>query len=473
MQAMNALLAAVARLTPRDLSILVAVSGGPDSLCLLDALTRQAAKRGWRLGVACLDHGLRPESRAEAARVRLEAENRGLPFFATRIDVRAGARRNRRSIETTAREARYAWLARVALKNGFTAVATGHTADDQAETVLLRLLRGSGTAGLAAMRPDGLIAGARPPMRLLRPLLTTTRAQVEAYCRARGLQPIHDASNNDLAFTRNRIRLDLLPQLETFNPSVRQTLARLAEVAAGEAEMLRAYSDLLWASLDPEPLANGWSFDRKTWGALQRPAQRALLRRAAVAALPAEAEIGFEALEAALELVGRGGAGSIAELGGGVSLKLTRVSLDVVNTDAPTTAPARRLPRVSLRRSKVSVDGIRANPDRDVAFIDLGVVAARLSLDPQRPSVRAIARALTVRWPQPGDSFQPLGLNGRTQRLSDFFINTGVPRAQRAATPLVCCGAELLWVSGHRLAHWARVTEKTTAIGDLRLLIAD
>lgn len=458
---MRDMLAAVAWLAPKGLSILVAVSGGPDSLCLLDALTRQAARRGWRLGVACLDHGLRPESRVEAARVRAEAEARSLPFYTTRMDVRGRARRRKHSLEATAREARYAWLAAMARRHGFQAVATGHTADDQAETVLLRLLRGAGVTGLAAMRPDGVLPGSRPPVRLLRPLLTTTRAEVEAYNRARELQASADASNGDPAYTRNRIRLELLPALETYNPNIRRTLVRLAEVTAGEAEALAAYGAVLWDQLAPRRDADGWVFARPAWKALPRAAQRLVLRRAALSLVDEEAEIGFDALDAALDLAERGTVGRVAELGGGVSARITRDALTVATSSAP--EPSARLPRLRLRRVNASLEQVRANPDPLRAFVDLDVVAKRLGV------ARAGVRDLRLRWPAPGDRFQPLGLRGRTQRLSDFLSNARVPRDARATTPIVLCGDAILWVVGQRLAHWARVTEHTTNLGELRL----
>ncbi len=458
---MRDVLAAVARLAPKGVSILVAVSGGPDSLCLLDALARQTVRRGWRLGVACLDHGLRPESRAEVARVRVEAESRGLSFYTTRVDVRGRARRRKRSLEATARAARYDWLAATARRHGFEAVATGHTADDQAETVLLRLLRGAGVTGLAAMRPVGAVPGSRPPVRLLRPLLTTTRAEVEAYNRARGLQASTDASNSDPAYTRNRIRLELLPALETYNPNIRRTLVRLAEVTAGEAEALSAYGALLWDQLSPRRTAEGWVFDRQAWKALPHPAQRLVLRRAATSLVEEEIEIGFDALDAALDVVARGTAGRVAELGGGVVARVTRDALTVATSRAP--EPSVRLPHLRLRRVDASLEQVRANPDRFRAFVDVDVLAKRLGV------ARIAVRDLRLRWPTPGDRFQPLGLGGRTQRLSDFFTNAHVPREARATTPVVVCGDAILWVVGHRLAHWARVTEDTTELGELRL----
>lgn len=456
---MRDLLSAVARLTPKGLSILVAVSGGPDSLCLLDVLARQATRRNWRLGVACLDHGLRPESRAEAERVRAEAEARGLRFFSVRQDVKARARRRKLSIEAAAREARYSWLTKTARQHGFDAIATGHTADDQAETVLLRLLRGAGSTGLAAMRADGIVPGSRPPLRLLRPLLTTTRAEVEAYVATRKLDPSQDASNADPAYTRNRVRRELLPALEAYNPKIRRALVRLAEVSAGEAAALNEYTERLWADLAPRAISHGLLFDREAWSGLSRPAQRLVLRRAALILLADETELGFEALDAALDRAAARASGQSLELGGGLTLtvepkalRLSRAALIAATVTG----------RLSLRRVPVDLATVRVNPDPRTAYVDLDVLAERLG-HPAR------ANDLEVRAPRRGDRFKPLGLNGRSQLLSDFLSNARVPRAQRVSVPLVLCAGEIVWVVGHRPAHWARVTDKTVAMGYLLL----
>ncbi len=460
---MRDLLAAIARLTPQGLSILVAVSGGPDSLCLLDALARQARRRAWRLGVACLDHGLRPESRAEVEQVRMESGRRGLPFFTARVNARARARRRKISLEAAAREARYAWLTKIAREHGFAVVATGHTADDQAETVLMRLLRGAGSTGLAAMRTDGVVPGSHPPLRLLRPLLTTTRAEVEAYVAARGLKPSQDSSNADPAYTRNRVRRELLPALEAYNPNIRRALVRLAEVSAGDADALNEYADRLWEALGPQATPQGLAFERGAWQGLSRPAQRLVLRRAALALLEDDAEVGFDALEAAGRAAAVRTSGQALDLGGGLTLRVEPKTLRLTRAAPATT---RAFGRLSLRHVATDLATVRANPDPGAAYVDLDVLAARLGH-------RVRVSDLELRAPRRGDRFQPLGLNGRSQLLSDFLVNAHVPRAERSSVPIVLCAGEIVWVVGHRPAHWARVTEKTSVIGRLLLPIKD
>jgi len=202
--------------------IVVACSGGPDSTALLDALARLARPRGWHLHVAHVDHGLRAGSAMEAAVVGRLAEQRGLAFQALRVTVAPGG-----SLQDRARQARHRTLAEFATRAGASAIAMGHTADDQAETVLMRLLTGA--------TPRGLIAMAERSGALARPLLTVWRDQTVAYCAALGITAIDDPSNTDPRFLRTRVRHQLLPALEDVFPGARR---RLVAIASRQRELL-------------------------------------------------------------------------------------------------------------------------------------------------------------------------------------------------------------------------------------------
>ncbi|MEN6478284.1 MAG: tRNA lysidine(34) synthetase TilS, partial [Anaerolineales bacterium] len=198
-------------------ALVVAVSGGADSLCLLHALHALAPELGYRLQVAHLDHGLRAAAAEDAAWVAALCARWGLPCTVGQAQVRALAEAEGRSLEEAARLARYRFLARVALRVGARAVAVGHTADDQAETLLLHLVRGAGLTGLVGMAPAAPwplpedVASAA--LTLLRPLLAVSRQDTVSYCAALGLTPRKDETNADPAYTRNRLRLELLPVL--------------------------------------------------------------------------------------------------------------------------------------------------------------------------------------------------------------------------------------------------------------------
>jgi tRNA(Ile)-lysidine synthase len=230
--------------------IAVAVSGGADSLALLHALRTLAVRRGWRLAVATVDHGLRPDAAADAALVADHAASLGLEVQLLRIAAGELKAHRGEGPEGAARTARYRALAEAAAKARCRFVATGHTLDDQAETVLLQLLRGAGPDGLAAMAPrDGW---------LLRPLLAVRREETRDCCRALGLAWREDASNADQRLLRNAVRLRALPLLEELRPGAALTLARTAELARAEREWLDPLvSSTLDAVLDARAPAGG------------------------------------------------------------------------------------------------------------------------------------------------------------------------------------------------------------------------
>ena len=218
----------------QDLLLLVGVSGGPDSLCLLDVLRRL----DYRLVVAHLDHGLRPESADEALAVQRLAESLGAACVVERQDVSAFAEMHGISLEEAARSVRYRFLFEQARLYEAQAVAVGHTADDQVETVLMHLLRGAGLSGLRGMAYRSLPNTWSQDIPLVRPLLGTWREEVLAYCHANALQPHLDSSNLDIRFYRNRLRHDLIPYLKNYNPRVHEVLWRTARVLSDDYAVL-------------------------------------------------------------------------------------------------------------------------------------------------------------------------------------------------------------------------------------------
>ena len=216
--------------TPRPgETVVVALSGGADSVALLDALHETGRRQGFRVVAAHLYHGLRPAAAMDAAFCGNLCARFGIPIHVGLADVRGRAGRDGAGLEAAAREERYAFLQRVAESEAAGAIAVAHTRDDQAETFLLRLLRGAGSAGLGSMRARG--------GRLIRPLLEVGRREVLEHLRARGLEWREDETNADMRFARNRVRHELLPYLERhFNPGVRETLARTAALLSDEHE---------------------------------------------------------------------------------------------------------------------------------------------------------------------------------------------------------------------------------------------
>jgi tRNA(Ile)-lysidine synthase len=230
---------------PRSEAVVVGLSGGADSVALLDALASLRRRRGFRVVAAHLDHALRSGSPEDAAFCAELCRALDVPLRVGRADVRGRAAREHGGLEQAARRERYAFLRQVREEEGAFAIAVAHTRDDQAETLLLRLLRGAGATGLAAMRPR--------TRDLLRPLLAVSRGEVLAHLRERGLAWREDPSNTDLAHRRNRVRHELIPYLEErFNPAIRASLARTASVLADEAAHVRGEAERLLGAISRE-----------------------------------------------------------------------------------------------------------------------------------------------------------------------------------------------------------------------------
>jgi tRNA(Ile)-lysidine synthase len=313
--------------------VLVGFSGGQDSTCLLHALVHQ--RRKLDVVAAHIDHGLRAESASDAERVADLARAIGAHVEVQRVDLQTYRPRVPGwSIQQAARAARYQALAMIAQQRAAAAVLVAHTADDQAETLLMNLLRGAGLPGLAAMRLDETIAANRlgPPLndrsanvqslelRLARPLLSVSRAITAAYCADSGLAIVEDPSNASRAYTRNRVRLDLLPMLERFNPAIRAVLARTADLIAEDDAVLDDLVAALEGTLAQTRTGERIEYDLLAWRAEPRAVQRRLLRRGLESLLGDLVDVRASPIEDALDIVRSGSPSVTYHLPHGVEL---------------------------------------------------------------------------------------------------------------------------------------------------------
>jgi tRNA(Ile)-lysidine synthase len=363
-------------------------------------------------------------------------------------------------LEAAARILRYDFLLRAAQQTNASCVAVAHTADDQAETVLLRVLRGAGLRGMRGILPKRELGAG---VSLVRPLLCMTRAEILAYCAEHGLTPRLDSSNADTRFARNRVRHELLPMLATYNPSVRAVLARTATVAAGDYEIWSEAMAQLWAETAAAPThpAGQIAFERARWLALGRAQQRALLRLAAERLAGEQDEIDFSPLEAAVTFSRTAQPGRWCELAAGLRLKVEPAQLVVCR--APSEPEADAAPRLvagalapgwRLTVADADPNGpLEPAESRWTVFVDSDRLTGPLELRARRR----------------GDRFQPLGLGGHTAKLSDFFVNQKIPVQQRDGWPLVTCGNAIVWVTGLRLDDRFRVTERSRRVTRLAL----
>jgi tRNA(Ile)-lysidine synthase len=458
-----------ALLPPRS-SLLVALSGGPDSLVLLHLLAiGGAAPPGHPLHAAHLDHALRPGSGVEAARVAAQCDAWDVPCTVERAGVAALAAAERLSLEEAGRRARYAFFRRLASELGATAIATGHNAGDQAETILHHLVRGTGLAGLRGMTPVTRLSPAaegQPALHVLRPLLDVPRQAILDYAAAHDLDPILDPSNEDVTFTRNRIRHELLPLLEQLNPNVREQLLQNAAVIAAEDAYLAEQTAAAWKRIAQEEGPSWLRADLHGWRRLPLALQRRTLRHALQRLRGSLADAGFRTVEQAREVAAGGDTGAQAVLPGGLTLTAGYESWLLA---LPTAAPPSDLPQLT------GDDPLPLPVPGAVTLANGWQIAAEI-LDAPPADLPATGRwtvyldaaaagdgSLWLRPRRPGERFQPLGMEGRHARVKDVMINARLAAHLRPRWPLVANDDHLLWLAGYHLDHRARVTPATTA----------
>jgi tRNA(Ile)-lysidine synthase len=449
-------------------SWVVAVSGGSDSVALLRALHALAPGLGLTLSVAHLDHGMRGEAaRSDAVFVEGLAAELGLP-----CDLGSWRPKRAAHFEADGRQERYAWLSRIATARGASAVAVGHTRDDQAETILHRILRGTGLRGLGGM-PSLRPLGTAPGVVLVRPLISVTRAELLRYLGAMGQSFREDVSNADPSRTRARIRHDLLPRLAgEYNPRVAEALVRLGTLAASSYRTLE--TRLLEIEQAVVVCSSNDRIEIRRDGLLSLPC---LLRNELLRRVWRQAGWPERGMSAArwqrLAVLVRHLTIKEIEIGAGVT-----VATGVQAGDATTILL--RCKAGSGRTAVADASGTdgASDPGEQVSLGLPGSVVWRertieTVLDPYEPrdetvDLDRIVPPLYVRGPVPGDRFDPLGVGGHRQPLNDFFRNRKVPPADRARTPLLCDAGGIIWVVGHRIAERVKVRAETVRTLGLR-----
>jgi len=465
----------------RDTRVLAAVSGGSDSVALAHILRDLDAAGELRLtGLVHFNHQLRPSAADDERFTSAVAESLGRSILVDREDVAARARRERRSIEDAARAARYEFFARARATTDADLVALGHTRDDQAETFLLRLVRGAGPRGLAGMHPrNGPI---------VRPLLGCRRQDLRDWLGVRSLPFVEDESNSDVSIPRNRVRAELLPLLERqFNPGIVDVLADEAEIAREAWQWMdRAAADLA-ARIVRSSSAPGGELVREIdiagLGAAPLALRRAVLWRA-MSEVAGQRPVAFGHVEGAIRL----SSDSDARGGDGIDLpgqRLNRIGPRLVLTGRPPGTIGRPAPQAeeaaNLFRYPLSIPGEVALPEAGwlVSAEALGVggdlVEAGATMCSGQEKTVALVRgdlchgSLAVRNRRPGDRFRPVGLSGR-KKLQDFFVDLKVSRGQRDNVPLVVDERDrIVWVAGYGIDEVFRVTDAAQPVLILKL----
>ncbi len=428
--------------------VLVACSGGPDSLALLSILLEIREKRELTVFAAHLNHGIRGESAREDAQFVEEfCTVRNVPFFLGEEDVPAYAEKEGLSLETAARKRRYSFLRRTARQIGpGTVIATAHQADDQAETVLMRVIRGTGIEGLAAMRPK---AGD-----VIRPLLGASRSEIEAYCAEKGLFPRRDDTNEVPDATRNKLRLQVLPLLrQEINPSVTEALCRLATIAAETGDFLRGKAGAAWGDTI-HFASDAWEIDRRLF--VKRPAAvRQTMLRMLAERLHIQTICGEVHYDALHSFILEGRTGASLTLPDGVTAESGYEKVRLLRE--------KPVPALEWPATEIVVPG-----ETRIDELGLSIIATLPNSCPAELGPTAVAvdaAALTGKWlvrpRRPGDIIE---VESGTQKVKKLLIDRKVPRQERSAIPVFTADDRIFWVGGIRQAAFGRVTENTERV---------
>lgn len=448
----------------KDRPVIVGVSGGPDSLCLMETLRRA----GYHLIIGYFDHKLRPESALDARMVEKAAVRLGLLCILGGMDVRAYAEEKKLSIEEAARTLRYRFLFELARKYKAQAVAVGHTADDQVETVLMHFLRGSGISGLKGMSYRSVIKSFDPDIPVVRPLLDMWREETVLFCAVNGLRPSYDSSNESLNFQRNRIRHLLIPSLETYNPKFRETVLRMSHSLKGDYAFVMETLEHAWGNVVVSANDEIITFDVLRLSSMPIGLQRNLIRHAMQTLLPG-VDIGYQTLKRASDFINASSA-TVPRLDLKAGLRMFREA-GLIHICAPyAELPFDRWPQMvddksvplrlggqaslaggwkviceSWRLPTLAREQAEENEDQFQVWLDADELPEEFLLRARRQ----------------GDHFSPLGMGGHSQKLSDFFVNEKLPHRARDRWPLLCADDEIIWVPGFRPAHRYRLKETT------------
>ena len=446
--------------------VLVAVSGGPDSVALLHILETLAPFYNLQLTVAHLNHGLRPRSSDGEARFVLRLARRlGIKCLTQKIDIGPGPG----SLEERARNKRYDFLNRTADAHGCNKIALGHQANDNAEAVLLHLLRGSGIRGLAGIPP------VRGP-RIVRPLIHLQRAEVLAYLNQRSIDYVQDESNQDLSFARNRIRHELIPMLELqYNPNIVATLHRTADLCHEEEswlqKMLKPMVGRAIAQKNDAILVLDIDDLQKAPLALQRRIIRDALR----AWSGHLRRITAAHIDAVANLLRPRGMGKRLSLPCGIAVQRTTSHLCFETGVTRGTAPKKQQPEFchvvgspddlpavfNVPHGKVQLTWDRRMPNDPNPWSNGCADAAWFDLD-------RLSFPLTVRSVLPGDRLTPFGMSG-SQKLKKLLIDRKIPRAERDQIPIILSAHSIIWVAGIRRSAAAPVTTDTNRTLTIRM----
>ncbi len=456
----------------KDETIVVALSGGPDSVALLHILKdiNELQQLNWKLHVAHFNHGLRGKQADEDEDfARQLAGKHGLPFHVEKQDVKA-LKEGKASLEAVSRDARHAFLGAVGMRLGAQKIALGHNLDDQAETILHRIIRGTGLRGLKGMAPIRVISK-KHDLFLVRPLLEIERYEIEAFLRERGIGYKTDLTNMDVSITRNRLRHRLIPLIESeFNPRVKTAFVKLGQTAGSFYLLLReiageVYENTKMLSGEGEVCLSVDEFSK-----LPPAIQTLIIDKAVKSVLGVMPHLNFEHYLEIIGLCSEHGYSKAVRLPKGLEARRESYVLKIYK---PQAAP----PPLNFSRRKLKIPGStvirKLSIEIDAEVLDGKVTGLRdyvrtKDFSEEMIDFEKIAGPLEVRLRKKGDTFNPLGARGSC-KLKKFFIDSKVPRTIRDRVPIVWDGSKIVWVVGYRIGDDVKITDETKHVLKLRI----
>ncbi|MFC4600592.1 tRNA lysidine(34) synthetase TilS [Cohnella hongkongensis] len=434
-------------------AVIAAVSGGPDSMALLHLLKEMAKTEPMRLVAAHANHQFRgEESDAEAELVRRTAAEWGIPLETASLGMPQYIEETGENAQSAAREKRYAFLREAARKHGSPYVLTAHHADDQAETVLMRVIRGTGVGGLAGIpnrrREDRL--------ELIRPLLRITKCELLDYCKRNGVPYAVDSSNADRHYFRNAVRLDLIPVLERYNPRLKESLARLADMAAADDDYMEEQAARVFREA-VTPSGDGFRLERRRFRGLHVALQRRLIKLILNCSANPRQMLDFRQVEEMLEALSQESPASVRlDIGDGWTL-IREYDETYIGPGQLETAHFAYSADEGTSEVAIPETGGRIR----LEWLDGAVHGASGSRNEACFDADEVRYPLLIRSRMTGDTMRPYGLNG-TKKVQDMFVDAKVPRSKRDRLPLLAdADGRLLWIPGLRRSDHALVLEAT------------
>lgn len=451
-------------------AVLMGVSGGADSVAMMHLLSELAECFSLRLGIAHLNHCLRGEESDRDERfVTALAEKFSIPCFIGRKDAEAYRKSCRLSPEEAAREIRYDFLSTTAQEKGFDRIALGHHADDNAELILMFLLRGSGLSGLSGIPPT---RGGK----YIRPLMNLSRSAITAYLRQKGADWVTDSSNSDPKYLRNRVRHELIPHLKThYSSHIVTTLNRLSEIIRDEEQWVSGIADDLFQTILISKEKERVSLSVSGLADMPGAAQRRVIRHALFCVKGNLRRITFTHTEKILDILQKDEDLRCLDLPDRIRVTRKGDSLHVSKESETLRNLRKKKPVFAPYSHTVTAPG-------RIRIRETGAVLI-FSLPEEMPDIQSsenttaffdrenAAFPLEIRNFQPGDRFQPLGMQG-TQKLKKYFADHKISGEERARCPIVLSAGRIIWVAGHRLDDSAKVTSQTEKVLKAELLLA-